>query len=134
MEAVFLRFKPRAQEIHTIFTTKGFQELEKGSLFHPDIWKLRSVSHPFSNQCFNHSLGTLQVLAVQELIDESIRRSRIVVEVDTMSRVWLNDSTEVLRRDIGEVHLRLSWNGGCCTTSSETITSAIWKIRIYNCQ
>lgn len=88
-----------------------------------------------SNNLFKASylishLSTLQVMRFQEIIDDSVSAGSIVMQVNTMTSVWLCVGSEIAVRDTGEGRLNLSHEGWSRGTGVGAIASTIWKIGI----
>jgi hypothetical protein len=72
----------------------------------------------------------LQTLRVQELIDDVIHTSGIVVQIDTVPSIWLNVRSEVTGGNIWEIALHHGLERGCDSAGVGTIVSAIWEISV----
>jgi hypothetical protein len=76
-------------------------------------------------------LRSLQVLQAQELLDELVRGSGVVGEIDAVTSVWLDIRGEIACFNVRNVHADHRGKGRCDTTSGSAVAATIWEIGIY---
>lgn len=86
--------------------------------------------HCYCYHGFRHAaLRRHQPFAAEEILDDVVSLRLVIVEIQTMPRIRLDMGFEILSRDVGEVFLNGSWDGGQFRVAGcEAVAAAVREV------